>query len=498
MERSLPPAERVFMTDFAHNQVQETLSSGEFITDPQYLNNVVDYLKTEDTLDPLQTLYALEASSPHLKTLMDTDIDLLRPCRLREHTEADLGGLETYLSRFTDPEHKQILRAASICKDIGKSLCAKATGNNLQQTAYNLAVTESLLEFVSPDAMAEDAKQAVKLLIEYDVIGMTLRGKFDQAKVDELHDLWPERFASQLADFVVTTHLSDSAAHTAHRQFTNAVGELQDCVTPEDVSLDFLFEPATPEQLVKLTQPYRRAVAALFPDAQAMADLLRPDQPIEEAPVREYPYTTEAEGIWSATLTALGQKFDTVKQQIEAFAMSTGFPISAFVSTGRGGVVSKIRIVRDPSRRFGTLPPEEHERAVAQLQALFDWERQPSEDQYPDVSACVGLLEGYNEETGTLHTPAEAIALLLEQGQGVSWRTEPTTLISARRVLNEKKHYELQDWSEKVLHVTGTNKDASATGNPALDRVSKLSGTFNQQRFFAEDGASRKTIARTS
>jgi hypothetical protein len=484
------------MTDLEQQQVEVALQADEFAIDPEHLNQFAANLRTEEALDPIQTVYALAASSSHLPTLMKADIGLLRPCRLAEHTEADLSGLEQdYIGRFPNPEHRQILRFASLCQDIGKSLCVKATGDNKRQTEYNLAVTEALLQGVDEENMADDAKEAVRRLLGYDIVGGLLQGKFDQAEVDKLRSRWPARFEGQLADFVVTSYMSDASAHTQHRSFTNANGEKQPSVTPEDVSLDFLFEPPAAGQPVTLVQPYRRAVAALFPDVQATSDLLRDDAPIEAEPIREYPYTTEAEGIWSAPLAAPGETLDTVKQQIETFAMSTGFPLSALVATGRGGVVREITLIRDPSRRFGTLSPEEHERAASQLQALFDWQRQPEAGSRPDVSACIGLLEGYDEETGTLHKPVEAVGFLLEQGWDVSWRTEPTTLISARRVLNDKKRYELQAWSEKVLHVTGTDTREQESGSPALDQVKALSGSFNQQRFFVEDGANKKTVA---
>jgi hypothetical protein len=496
MEFGRPAPERSLMSDAEQLQVEAALRANEFVNDPQHLNNVVACLRTEEALDPLQSVYALAACSPHLQTLFNADIGLLRAARLGEHTEADLSGLEQdYIQLFPDPEHRQILRFASLVQDSGKSLCVKATGDNQQQTRYNQAITEALLDKIDSAVMANDAKDAVRLLVEYDIVGNMLQGRFDQAQVDELRARWPARFANQLADFMVTSYMSDASAHTAHRAFTNADGEQQPCVTPEDVSLDFLFEPQG--QSVILAQPYRRAVAALFPDTQATTDLLRPDTPAEAIPTREYPYTTETDGIWSATLAVQGQPYAAVKEQIGAFAMATGFPISAFIKRGRGDIVSEVTIVRDPSRRFGTPSPEEHEPIVEQLTATLGWERQPKTASRPDVSACVGLLEGYDEATGTLHMPVEAVAFLLEHGWDVSWRTEPTTLISARRVTSETGGVELQAWDERVMRITGIRRNTSPTSsaNPALDQVKALSGSFNQRRFFAEDGVSDKTIA---
>jgi hypothetical protein len=240
-----------------------------------------------------------------------------------------------------------------------------------------------------------------------------------------------------------------ASAHTAHRQFTDMItGERRPSVVPEDMSLDFLFEPPAADEPLTLTQPYRRTVAALFPERQVTHNLLRDDEAPEAVVSRQYPdnYATVAEGIWSATLAIPSHSYKDVKRQIESFAMATGFPISAFIKRGREDVVMSVTIVRDPSRRFGTLPPEAHEQAVGQLQALFGWERQPDATAQPDVSACVALLEGYDEERGNLHLPVEAVAFLLERGQGISWRIEPTTLISARRVVNDEKRYELQAW----------------------------------------------------
>lgn len=507
MEIPQQQPERSLMNDVEQQQVEAALISGELVTNPQLLNNAVAVLRTNETLDPLQSVQAITASSSHLRTLFDADIGLLRPCRLDEHTEADLGGLEQdYIPLFSDPEHRQILRFASFCKDSGKSLCNKATGDNLQQTAYNLRITEALLGAVDNEVMAADAKEAVRLLVEYDTVGSLLQGKFDQAQVDELRSRWPERFADQLADLVVTSYMSDASAHTAHRIFTDrTTGEPRQAVMPEDRSLDFLFEPHS--KPVTLTQPYRRAVAALFPDAQATAALLRSDVTDEEVPTREYPYTTEADGIWSATLTIPDRPYEEVKQKIEEFAMNgngfpgleTGFPISAFVRRGRGDVVSEVTLVRDPSRRFGTLSPDEHDQAAIALKEMYGWERQVNdEDETPDVSACVGLLEGYDEETGTLHKPVEAVTFLLEQGQEVSWRTDPTTLISARRVTDDTGEPELQAWDEKVMHITGTRRhdlQGEEGTNPALEDLKGLAGSFNQQRFFAEDNIANKTVA---
>ncbi len=497
MERPKPTPERSLISDIEHSKIEAALRADEFVTDPQRLSNMVASLKTEEMLDPLQTVNGLAACSPHLQTLFNADIGLLRPARLGEHTEADFSGLEQdYIRLFPNPEHRQILRFASLVQDSGKSLCVKATGDNKQQTAYNQMITEVLLDKIDSAVMADDAKDAVQLLVEYDVIGAMLQGRFDQVQLDELRVKWPARFSNQLADFVITSYMSDASAHTAHRAFTNIIGELQPCVAPEDVSLDFLFE--TKGHPLTLTQPYRRAVAALFPDAKVTTALLQPSTESVKAPTREYLYTTEADDIWSATLAVQSKPYSVVKEQIEAFVMTTGFPISAFVKRGRGDIVHNVTLVRDPSRRFGTLPPEAHEQAVEQLTESFGWERQPQDTSPPDVSACIGLLEGYDEATGTLHKPVEAIAFLLEREQGVNWQTKPTMLVSARRVTNDTGAVELQTWNERVIHIVGTrhrNVETVASTNPALDQLKALAGSLAQQRFFVEDGMSGKTIA---
>ncbi|HSX15904.1 MAG TPA: hypothetical protein VLF40_03890 [Candidatus Saccharimonadales bacterium] len=485
------------MTDAGQLAVEAAVSAGELVADREQLNGLVAHIGTAEAVNPALVVRGLEACSPHLTILFGADIGLLRAARLGEHTEADLSGFESYAELFPEPEHRQILRFGSLARDSGKSWCVKATGDNREQTAYNTVVTDALLDAVDSEVMADDAKEVVRLLVEYDIVGNALQGRFDQAKLDELRARWPVRLADQLEDFVVASYLSDASAHTAYRTFTDMdTGEARPCVTPEDVSLDFLFEPPVDSSPLTLTQPYRRAVAAIFPHRRATHDLMRDDTPREPATEHDYPYITEADGIWSATMSLDSQPYEVVKGQIEAFAMSTGVPISAFVKRGRGDTVSTVTLVRDPSRRFGTPLPEVYEHAAAQVSILFGWERQQNPSQRPDVSACVGLLEGYDEETGTLHKPVEVVTALLEQGNDVAWQTEPTTLVSARRVLNGQQ-YELQTWDERVMRVTGNRRAAgrSEVANPALQRVKVLAGSFKQQRFFAEDGISNNTVA---
>jgi hypothetical protein len=192
MEATKPTPERSLMNDAEQAQVELALLTDEFVTDAHLLNEMVACLKTKEELDPEQTVRLLEACSEPFGILSARDVGLRRPARLGEHTEADLSGFEQdYRRFFPDPEHRQILRLASLARDSGKSLCVKATGDNTQQTFYNQVVTEALLNALDSETMADDAKEVVGLLVEYDVIGTALQGRFDQAKLDELRARWP-------------------------------------------------------------------------------------------------------------------------------------------------------------------------------------------------------------------------------------------------------------------------------------------------------------------
>ena len=491
--------ERDLMSDATQLEVQAALLSGEFITDKQRLNVLVESLTEEQELDVAQTVRTLETSSPHVAALFKADIGLLRPARLGEHTEADLGGFEhDYRQLFADePESLQIMRFASLARDSGKSLCNKAEGENSKQTLYNQIVTDAMLDVVDSEVMAEDAKEVIRLLITFDVVGSALRGVFDQAHLDELRSKWPARFAHRLADFVTVSYLSDASAHTLHRQFTDTVtGEQRPTVTPDDKTLDFLFDAPSENEPLTLVQPYRRVVAALFPDRDVTYDLMHDDSIEASPPKREYIYTTEADGIWSADMQVAPERYEIVKQQIETFAMTTGFPISAYLEKNREGLVNTVTILRDPSHRFGTLSPADHDLAVEAMSESLGWQLLPKEpDTDPEISACIGLLEGYDEQSGILHTPAEALALLLEHSQNIDWRTKPTTLVSARRVAAESGKIELQSWNEEVLHVRGTAQATDISSSSALDGVKDLASRLNQHRLFVEDKSSDKTLA---
>lgn len=175
--------------------------------------------------------------------------------------------------------------------------------------------------------------------------------------------------------------------------------------------------------------------------------------------------------------------------------MVTDFPFSALMKRGRGDRVTEITFVRDPSRKFGTPLPDAYKQAVGQLAERLGWQRKDIAEDIHDVSACVGLEEGYG--TKIVHKPVEYLAYLLTHGKAMRWRTEPTHLISTRRIVDDQTREEkLFSYDEPVMRIVGAaREEPSGDDNPALSQVLILAGSFNQQRIFADDYRRSKTAA---
>lgn len=274
------------ITEPAYGAITTFVRDKKPLADPPRLNALTRKLSDPIPLNPKQVVEEFMTTSDHITALFNADIGLLRPALLKTHTESDLGGFEQDYQRFfaDNPEALTILRLTSLLKDSGKSLCVKATGDNQQQAKYNKMVTDNVLASLDSETLADDAKEVVRLLVDQDIIGDALQGRFDQAKLDEIRKKWPKRFAANFDDFMIVSYLSDASAHTKYRPNSD--------VRPEDEerkqTLTFLFEEPEGEHPLTLTQPYSNVVAALFPERN-VARILIPDNE-ETAPTSSHEY----------------------------------------------------------------------------------------------------------------------------------------------------------------------------------------------------------------
>jgi hypothetical protein len=223
------------------------LGHDEPLVDPQRigeLNRFVDSLSTPTRFDDWETVQRFADTLGPADELYWRDLDLLRPCLGNEHACAVSAGNETdYAPLFYDaPEALAISRLTALEQDGGKVLSVVETGNNFDQSRYNLYVAQKIHHSIDNEVLSPDAKKATELLVGQDLIGSILQGKEYQEALERFQSAWPESLAEFRDDLLVASYLSDASAHSAYRIYRNARnGYREPAVRPADAQLTFLF-----------------------------------------------------------------------------------------------------------------------------------------------------------------------------------------------------------------------------------------------------------------
>jgi hypothetical protein len=453
------------------------------LVDVKRFNALVAGFRSGSPLDPYRVVCELAGCSREMTALLRADLGLLRPCRLYEHTQGVLDGLERdYIAVFPAASQRRVLRLAALLGDIGKSLCVAQTGSNLDQLTYNARLADNLIATLSTATMSAAEREAVRLLLGCDVIGGALQGRFDYRVLQQLRDAWPRSLASERDDLVLAAYLADATAHTEYRSHRDA-GTLQmiRCIVPGDEALTWVFEAGAQGQLALRVPEHRRIVAALFPGLQATAELVAPYEgdwtpAADTREVARFEEDAVANGTWSADLQLGSVPFPELRQVLMRFAREHDFPITAFVRA-RWGIAVALTLTRAPNAGFGTPTVATCERAVQQLIYQTGWQPVASTRPAAGLTVAMGLRD--DEDTRAPRRRAdEAFVRLLEHAR--AWHTSTPRLVFARAVDGEVQWHD-----EPGFVITASPK--------LLPYVLELAHTFGRQRIVITDVAARRT-----
>ena len=487
------------LSDEEYAAIMDKVERKEPIIPADQLDAIVTSFQTPETINPMDSITAFAKASPEGAALMRTDLKLPRDCRHYEHIYSVVEGVDKdFFSLLHTDEERVIGRLTAFTQDIFKPMAVKATGSNKEQAAYNAIGIDNLLPHIDDSLLPQEAKEAVRQLVNQDFIGGALQGRFDSLKFESFKATFPEQYRHRLDTFMMVAYLADAGAHTTFRDYPDLEnnGELR-CSIPDDhdvpgKSLSSLFT-RIPLGPVALGHPYRHVLPKLFP-ASVLAEYFADNhdaQPELGGIESNYVEAAGADGIWSAEFVVPGLTVEEANAAIKAFVEETHFPISAYLATRRDAV-QRMTFVRDPSRSRQPSAPSIEE-CVQQATAFSEkmgWDIvQAPELPQPDVRACVGLLEGY-DETEVKHDPSEALALLLQHHQDISVHTRVVILSSA--AYSEKKQKVYEPYNEKVMVIDAT---AKRDGVDPLKIIADVAGNLKQQRIFAEVQANNRTVA---
>jgi hypothetical protein len=435
-------------------------------------------------LDPYRVVCGLARCSQEMTALLRADVGLPRPCRLYEHTQGVLDGLERdYIGLFDAASNRRVLRLALLLQDIGKSLCVFVTGSNFEQAQYNVRVAENLLATLTTDTLPPVEQQAVRLLLAHDIIGEAVQGRFDHNQLEKLQAAWPQALEPDFDDLVIVSYLADASAHTEHRSYRDAdTLEMAPCTKSDDETLSWLFEADAGGRLALRVPEHRQIVRALFPSLNAVAPLVPPSDGGPVSGTRTsaalFEEVATANGVWSAEFRLMSLPFAELRELLTGFAREHAFPVSAFVRAPRG-VARTLTLVRDPSVTFGTPSIATCEAAVDQLVHETGWRREDPAGTSDGFMVGLGLRKGYDEQAPTRPAYAALARLLRNAGE---WGTNTVWLVSARNVDGDVQWYEERGI---VIH--------SSAG--LLPIVADLAHEFGQQRFAVTDADEGRTYA---
>ncbi|MEV7097564.1 hypothetical protein AB0M80_32405 [Amycolatopsis sp. NPDC051045] len=197
--------------------------------------------------------------------------------------------------------------------------------------------------------------------------------------------------------------------------------------------------------------------------------------------VGSYHRAATTAGVWAHQLAPAvvpGVPVAEVVNGIAALSVRTGVPLTGYART-RGGFVSSLLLVRDPSVTHGVPKRHDCERAAAELAAGGDW-RSDGQVIRSAVLVALGLREGY-DPGARVHTLAE-FKRRLARGCSV-WTGMPAELISARP---------MPGGDVQLYHEPGVLTFAAEEGLPALAMVAH---DFGQRRFVVHDWLADRTTA---
>lgn len=193
----------------------------------------------------------------------------------------------------------------------------------------------------------------------------------------------------------------------------------------------------------------------------------------------EYTEVARAHGAWSLDVTLPPTRTKHVCAVLEDLTTSTSTPITAWLYGDGVQPVTKLLLVRDPSRTHGTPDIAEYETLSQHMYAMTGWTISRARTRRYGILVGLGLREGYAPDA-PCHSPSEIVHIL--GSQKGDWSCRRARLVSARAVDDAVRWY---DEPAVVIH-------ADAEMEPAITR---LAGAFNQHRFVITDFTTDTTRA---
>jgi|GEM_PF-2498999 len=489
------PRIRYDMSETTYIEIENALARGELGIDPAQFGTFLDSLKAEE-LDPYETVLALEGCSPYFRDIAAADLGLLRPERGREHLEAELRQLETgYITRFADPEERQILRMNALFGTLLKPFTKAATDENWQaQVNQDLSeAADIMFKGIPAEQMRPEVWESAFLLRKYDLIMKMLTGRFSTYEYREARQDCPPEFRHGFDDRLVIAYLAGAGAHTRHAYYTNrdASPDADDyhipCVSPEDIEKketldDFLMRSYAGAPL-KLRLSGRRMVNnTLEHTTDRVGDLLT-----------DYTAYKQESGVWS---TMLGLPERTTVEQVEhalgELTLSTGKPINGLVELDQqSGKLVHVSLVRDPSGRETIPDPRGYEDLTDELlDRQPGWHRIQNLANLGDIDAVIGYSEGYDGTAPSPKDKMDALNYLLEQG--IKLEHISGSVLLRAYWLNDGK---LEHWPEEVMRVIASAEDPKIGTLDIIEAIKKTAAMLGQQRLFLSDGTRKITQA---
>jgi hypothetical protein len=489
------PRTRFYMSETTYTETENALARGELGIDPAQFGTFLDSLKAEE-VDPYKTVLALEGCSPYFRDTAAADLGLLRPERGREHLEAELRQLETgYITRFADPEERQMLRMNALFGTLLKPFTKAATDENLQ-AKVNQDLSEAadiMFKDIPVEQMRPEVWEGAFLLRKYDLIMKMLTGSFSTYEYNEARQACPPEFLDGFDDRLVVAYLAAAGAHTKHAYYTNrdASPDAEDyhipCVTPEDIekneTLDRFLMRSYSGAPLKLRLSGRRMVNnTLRHTTDRVADLLV-----------DYTAYKQEPGVWS---TMLGVPERTTVAEVERvlgnLTLRTGKPINGLLELDpKSKELLHVSLVRDPSGRETIPDPPGYESLTDELlRGQPSWHRIPNLAKLGDIDACIGYSEGYDGLAPSSEEKMKALCYLLEQGIKLE-HISGSVLLRAYWVNDGS----LEHWPEEIMRVIAKAENPNIGTIDIVEAIKKTAAMLGQQRVFLSDATRETTIA---
>lgn len=227
---------RELTRDFAEQTLWRLALNERLIEDDSF-DALVQTFEDDAPLDTYQTVITMAETSPTIAQLLAGRTGVREDYRLHEHTQAVLNGFETDYADYFANQDRKLLRTTLLLQDIGKSLCIAHCGNRREQSPYNAAVVDNLLETVADTTLSADDKQTIRMLLGHDILGGALKGYKGieeanaQRQITNLEPAFPAAHRPYYRSLMRVVYMSDVSAYTDYRSYVSAEdGDIVSCL----------------------------------------------------------------------------------------------------------------------------------------------------------------------------------------------------------------------------------------------------------------------------